>query len=117
MRYCSHSIELYLHCAGSTVKRYPTPAAWCWRAPAMQWGDCEQIPHVCCSALEQQLCSAGVTVRRYLTSKAEKPQQDSRHLSTGCMALEWQLHTTRVTLTRYPTMRYSNGKGEAPARW
>jgi len=52
MHYCSHSIGLYLHHAGSTVRRYTTPAAWCWRAAAMHWRDWEQISYVCCSALE-----------------------------------------------------------------
>ena len=39
-------------------------AAWCL-------SDCEEISHVCCLALEWQLCGTGVTLRRYPMSKGE----------------------------------------------
>ena len=48
-----------------------------WTLLVPCWIDWEQIPHTCCSALEQQLRSAGVTVRRYLTykGKGEAPER------------------------------------------
>ena len=99
MHYCSHSIGIYLHHAGSTVRRYPLLAAQCWRAAAMHWRDWEQIPHIQVQkspskavgtwALATWHWSSGYTPLEWLWGDTPhprakgKPQQDGRRRETA----------------------------------
>ena len=75
------------------------------------------------AVMEWQLCGAGMTVRRYPTSKGQRSPKRWQMLEHrrgdwwcwrgGCVVLEQWICGTGVTLRRYST---SKGKGEVPAR-